>query len=95
MLISGFFSVKRMRVLTPPGWDTNKSQVSYHQTLVLIYLPWKDRRLSYHRRKKRSHKYSNLGRARIKLGTLWLESRDLATAQTMPLFSQGRNQLPW
>ena len=45
--------------------------------LVLIYLPQKDGRLSWLRQKRRSHKYSNLGRARIELGTLWLEGRDL------------------
>ena len=28
-------------------------------------------------RKRRSHKYSNLGRAGIELGTLWSEGRDL------------------
>ena len=45
--------------------------------LVLTYQPWIDGKLSYLRLKRRSHKYSNLGRARIKLGTLWLEIRDL------------------
>ena len=45
--------------------------------LVLIYLPRKDGKLSWLRRKRRSHKYSNLGRARIELGTLWSEGRDL------------------
>ena len=29
-----------------PGWDTNPSQVSSQQMLVLIYLPQKDRKLS-------------------------------------------------
>ena len=33
--------------LTHPGWDTNPSQVSFQQTLVLIYLPRKDGKLSY------------------------------------------------
>ena len=65
--------------LTPPGWDTNPSQVSSQQMLVLIYLPRKDGKLSWLRRKRRSHKYSNLGRARIELGTLWLEGRDLTS----------------
>ena len=55
-------------------WDINPFQVSSQQTLVLIYLPRKDGKL---RRKRRSHKYSNLGKASIKPGTLWLEGRDL------------------
>ena len=45
--------------------------------LVLIYQPWKDGKLSWLRQKKRLHKYLNLGRARIKLGTLWSKGRDL------------------
>ena len=32
--------------LIPPGWDTNPSQVSSQQKLVLIYLPPKDGKLS-------------------------------------------------
>ena len=32
--------------LTPPGRDTNPSQVSSQQTLVLIYLPQKDGKMS-------------------------------------------------
>ena len=64
--------------LTPPGQDTNPSQVSSQQTLVLIYLPGKEGKLNWLRWKRRSHKYSNFGRAGIELGTLWLpESRDL------------------
>ena len=56
---------------TPPGWDTNPLQVSSQQTLVLIYLPRKDGRLSWLRQKRRSHKDSNLGRAGIELETSW------------------------
>ena len=33
--------------------------------------------LSWLRQKRRSYKYSNLDRARIELGTLWSEGRDL------------------
>ena len=44
-LISDFRSVKRMRVFDSPGQDTNPSQVSSQQTLVLIYLPQKDGKL--------------------------------------------------
>ena len=50
--------------------DTNPSQVSSQQTLVLIYLPRKDGKLSYLRRERRSHKYSNLSRARDRTGDL-------------------------
>ena len=32
--------------LTPPGQNTNPLQVSSQQMLVLIYLPWKDGKLS-------------------------------------------------
>ena len=64
--------------LTPPGRDTNPSQVSSQQTLVLIYLPREDGKLSWLKRKRRSHKYSNFSKVPgIELGTLWLESRDL------------------
>ena len=63
--------------MTPPGWDTNPSRVSSQQTLVLIYLPRKDGKLSLLWWKRISHKHSNLGRAGIELGTLWSESRDL------------------
>ena len=77
-LISGFCSVKRMRVFYPPfGRDTNPSQVSSQQTLVLIYLPRKDGKLSWLRWKRRLHKYSNLAKPGIELGTLWSEGRDL------------------
>ena len=56
--------------LTPPGWDTIPSQVSSQQTLVLIYLPRKDRKLSWLRQKRRLHKYSNLRKARNWTGDL-------------------------
>ena len=45
-LISGFCSFKRIRVFDSPGRDTNPSQVSSQQTLVLIYQPHKDGKLS-------------------------------------------------
>ena len=35
-------------------------------------------------RKRRSHKYSNLDRAGIELGTLWSEAEILPTVPTMP-----------
>ena len=50
--------------LTPPGWDTNPSQVSSQKTLILIYLLRKDGKLSWLRRKRKPHKYPNLDRAR-------------------------------
>ena len=56
--------------------DTNLSQVSSQQMLVVIYLPWKDGKLSKGRR-KRSHKCSNLAEPEIELRTLWFQSRDL------------------
>ena len=37
-LIFGFRSVRRMRVFTPPGCDTNPSQVSFQQMMVLLFL---------------------------------------------------------
>ena len=52
-LIFGF----RVTVFTSLGRDTNPLQISSQQTLVLIYLLWKDRKL------KMSHKYLNIGRA--------------------------------
>ena len=45
-LISDFFNVKRMRVFDSPGQDTNLSQISSQQALVLIHLPRKDGKLS-------------------------------------------------
>ena len=38
--------LSRWESLTPPGQDTNPSQVSFQQMLVLIYLPLKDGKLS-------------------------------------------------
>ena len=70
VLISGFCSIKGMRVFDSPGWDTNPLQVSSQQTLVLIYLPRKDGKLSWLRRKRRSHKFSNLGKAGDRTGDL-------------------------
>ena len=56
--ISGFCSVKRMRVFDSSWirWDTNPSQVMSQQTLVLIYRPLKDGKLSWLRRERKSHK---------------------------------------
>ena len=74
--------------LTPPGQDTNPSQVSSQQMLVLIYLPRKDGKLSWLRRKRRSHKYSNLGRARIELGDLVVgRQRSYQLCQPRPRFN--------
>ena len=56
VMISGWES------LTPPGRDTNPSQVSSQQTLVFIYLPRKDGKPSWLRRKRRPHKDLNLGK---------------------------------
>ena len=42
--------------MTPPGWDTNPSQVSSQQTLVLIYLPRRDGKPSWLRRERKWHK---------------------------------------
>ena len=36
-------------------------------------------------------KYSNLGRAVVELGTLWSESRDLATAPTLPALFENNS----
>ena len=57
--ISGFCSVKQMRVFDSPWMNTNTSQVSSQQILVLIYLPWKDGNLSQLRWKRRVHKYQS------------------------------------
>ena len=59
--------------MTSPGLDTNPSQVSSQQTLVLIYLPRKDGKLTWLRRKRRSRKYSNLGKAGYRSGDLVVE----------------------
>mgnify|MGYP001793086993 CR=1 FL=1 len=40
------YSVKQFESLTPPGWETNPSQVSSQQMLVLIYVTQKDGKLS-------------------------------------------------
>ena len=72
--------LSRWKSLTPPGRDTNPSQVSSQQMLVLIYLPRKDGEPSWRRR---SLKYSNLGRAGIELRTLWSESRNLDNCATL------------
>ena len=77
-LISGFCFCE-WESLPLPGWDTNPSQVSSKQTLVLINLPRKDGKLCLRRKKIRSHKYSNHGWAESEAENLWLESRDLTT----------------
>ena len=79
--------------LTVPGWDTNPSRVSSQQTLVLIYLPGGDGKLSWLRRKRRLHKDSNLGRAGIKPGTFWLEGRDLTKHAHQPWSCETQNLL--
>ena len=67
VLISSFCSVlKADESFDPPGWDTNRSQVSSQQMLVLIYLPQKDGKLSKLRQERKSHKDSNFSRAKIK-----------------------------
>ena len=66
--------------MTPPGWDTNPLQVSSQQTLVLIYLPRKDGKLSWLRRKRKLQKYSNLDKAGDRTGDLvvgWQRSYQL------------------
>ena len=57
VLISGFCSVKRMRVIDSPGRNTTPSQVSRQQKL-----DGKDGKLSQLWWKRRSHKCSTLGR---------------------------------
>ena len=64
--------------MTPPGRDTNPSQVSSQQMLVLIFLPWKDGKLSYSLGGKECHTIIQiLAKPEIELGTLWLKDRDL------------------
>ena len=60
-LISSFFSVRRMRILTPPGWDTNPPQVSSQQILVPTPEGWKAELAKAG--KKVAQISSNLGRA--------------------------------
>ena len=48
--------------------------------LVLVYLPRKDGKLSWLRRKTRTHKFFKLCRDGIEMGTLWSER----TAPIMP-----------
>ena len=66
--------------LTPHGRDTNPTQVSSQQMLVLIYLPWKDGKLSWLRQKRRLHKYSKL---RIELGPCGRKAEISPTASTI------------
>ena len=56
--------------MTPPGLDTNPSQVSFQKTLVLIFLPRKDGKLSSLLRKRKSHQYLKFGRAGDRTGDL-------------------------
>ena len=80
--------------LTPPGRDTSPSQVCSQQTLVLIYLPRKDEKLSWLRRKRRTHNDSNFGRAGIEPGTFWIEGRDLTNcAQFVSVSLQSLTKL--
>ena len=48
----------------------NQAAVSSQQTLVLIYLPQKDGKLSWLGWKRRLYKYSNLGKAEDRTGDL-------------------------
>ena len=82
-LISGSVGLSRWESLSTTWLLANPLQVSSQQKLVLIYRNLKDGKLSYLKHKRRSHRYANIGRARIKLGTLWSESRDLTSAPTM------------
>ena len=76
--------------MTSPGWDTNPSQVSYQQTLVLIYLPQKDGKLSWLRRKRRLHKYLNLGKAGNRTGDLVVgRQRSYQLRQPRPPHDEG------
>ena len=78
--------LSRWESLTPPGWDTNSSQVSSQQTLVLINFTFPRRLESWVSlgRKRWSHKDSNTGRASIQLGNLWLQGRDLTNCANTP-----------
>ena len=73
--------------LTPPGCDTSPIQVSSQQTLVLIYLPRKDGKLSWLRQKRRSHNYSNLGRSGIALGP-WGQKAEILQLSQLYLVSK-------
>ena len=66
-LISGFCSVKRMRVVDSPGQDTNSSQVSPQQKLILI-LPTSGGWKAESTLEERSHQFSVLGRQDLNLG---------------------------
>ena len=83
--------------LTAPGRDTNPSQVSSQQTLALIYLPRKDRKLSWLRRERRLHKYSNFGKAGDRTGDLVVgRQRSYQLSQPHPPkdgYNWGKNQL--
>ena len=62
--ISGKVATKNLLMILFLKGPTSPSEpVSYQQMLLLIYLPRKDRKLSWYRRQRRSHKYSNLGKA--------------------------------
>lgn len=79
--------------LTPPGRGTNPSQVSPEQTLVLIYQPRKDGKLSEFWQKRRSHKRSDLGRAGVRTQEL-IYRRQLSSQLRQPIRFKTK-QIHW
>ena len=79
-LISGFYSVKQMRVFVSPWMGhCNPLQVSSQQTLVLIYSTYPRRMESWVGlgRKEGCTNIRISAKSGIEPGTLWLEGRDL------------------
>ena len=81
VLISGFCSVKRMRVFDSPLDGTLiHRRLAPSRCWYSFTYPGRMESLS----RKEGHKYSNLGRAGNELGSLLSESKDLTTVPTMP-----------
>ena len=88
----------RWESLTPPERDTNPSQVSSQQVLVLIYLPWKDENWVSLGRKEGRTNIQVSAKPGIQLGTLWLEGRDLTNCANhahLVVHATQLNSLTW
>ena len=88
----------RWESLTPPGWDTNPSQVSSQQMLVLISFPGRmESWVGLGGKEGRTNIQISKAEPRIELGTLWSESRDLTncTNHARPQHHTDESQKWW
>mgnify|MGYP001792951579 CR=1 FL=1 len=86
-LISGLRSVSVWGSLSPPRRDTNPSQVSSQQTLIIIYRPRKDGKVSFGENKNVTQMLKYRGSREP--GTSWSETglaegRDLTNYRCQP-----------